>query len=137
VFAGARAYRRGVLFRRSEGKIAQEAAAQAEFERLNGLSVDDLAAELLPAFGPGQKRPAQSMVGACLWLASSFPGGKNYMLDLKRPVQEAIQALEHAGLLTGRVRSGSSAQTILSITRLGETALADADIRRYLQQGRP
>jgi hypothetical protein len=124
-----------VLFRRSEGKIAQEAAAQAEFERLNGLSVDDLAAELLPAFGPGQKRPAQSMVGACLWLACSFPGGKKYMLDLKRPVQEAIQALEHAGLLTGRVRSGSSAQTILSITRLGETALADADIRRYLSAG--
>ena len=64
--------------------------------------------------------------------------GKKHMLDLKRPVEEAIQALEHAGLLTGKVRSGGSghAQTILSITRLGETALAEGDVRCYLQRDR-
>ena len=124
------------LFRKREQKIAQEAAAEAECERLIALSAADLAAELLPAFGPAQKRPAQSLVGACLWLTSSFPGGKKYLLDVKRPVEEAVQTLENAGLFTGRVRSGGSghAQTIINITHLGETALAEDNVRRYLER---
>jgi hypothetical protein len=123
------------LFGKSEEKIAQEAAAQAAFERLSALPVADLAAEILPAFGPDQTRTAHSLVGACVWLMDSQPRGKRYLIDLKRPVQEALQALEHAGLLIGKVRSGGSgnAQTIMNITRMGETALAEGDIRRYLQ----
>src|ERR1035441_8738194 len=39
------------LFRKSEKKIAEEAAAQAEIERLKTLSVEDLAVALLPGLG--------------------------------------------------------------------------------------
>ena len=123
------------LFRKSEQKIAQESAAQAEFERLTALPVAHLAAELLPAFGPGATRPAQSAAGACLWLMASYPHSAKYSIDLKRPVREAIQALEHADLLIGRVRSGGTGNTqmIVNITRLGESALAEGGVRSYLK----
>jgi hypothetical protein len=123
------------LFGRSDERAAQDAAAGAEFERLCALPVADLAAEILLAFGPDQERPAHSVAGACVSLMDSQPRGRRYLIDLKRPVQEAIQALEHAGLLVGKVRSGGSGNTqmIMNITRLGETALAEGDVRRYLQ----
>jgi hypothetical protein len=124
------------LFGKSERKISQEAAAQAEFERRNALPVADLAAEILPAFGRDGKRPAHSALGASNWLMASYPGGTKYLKDLQRPVREAIQALEHGGLLNERVRSsggGAGAQMIVDITRLGETAFADGDVRRHLQ----
>jgi hypothetical protein len=40
------------LFRKSEKKVAAEAAMQAEIERLKALSVEDLAVALLPGWGP-------------------------------------------------------------------------------------
>ena len=124
------------LFRKSKRGLAQESAARMEFERLNALPVADLAAEVMPAFDPAARRPAHSIVGACLWLMGSCPHGTAYLIYLKRPVLEAIQALEHAGLLISRVRSGgagTTTQSIVTITRLGETALAEGSVQRHLQ----
>ena len=124
------------LFGRREEKIAQEAAAQAEFERLSALPVVDLATELLPAFGADAKKPVHSALVATNWIMASYPRGGKYLKDLQQPVREALQALEHAGLLTQRVRisgGGGGSQMLMNITRLGETALAEGSVRRYLE----
>jgi hypothetical protein len=119
------------LFRKSQEKEAEEAAAQAEFERLNGLPVPDLAAELLPAFSPDQKRSAHGPLIAANWLMASYPGGTKYLKPLQEPVREAMQALEHAGLLIMVTQNAGGAK--MDITRLGETALAQGTVREYLQ----
>ena len=52
------------LFRRSEEKAAQKAAADGEIERLRALSVDDLAADLLPGLGTGWPHPRDQPVAS-------------------------------------------------------------------------
>jgi hypothetical protein len=119
------------LFRQSEDKIAKEAAAQAEFERLNALSPADLAVEVMPAFGPDGPRGhgpngGINILQALFWLNQAhFPSGISYISQLQEPVREAIQALDHAGLvLTNAGREGSWT----SATRLGLASLADGTL---------
>lgn len=122
------------LFRKSEEKVAQEKAAQAEVDRLMALPVDDLAAELLPAFGPegiphsgGGIRPQE----LCKWLLASYP--RSFWINpgqLLMPVREGLQALEHANLLSS---APYERMTIWRITRLGDTALAEGKTRQYLR----
>jgi len=49
------------LFGRSEEKAAQDEAAQAEAERLQGLSATELAETLMPAFGPEGPKPGKDI----------------------------------------------------------------------------
>lgn len=48
------------------------------------------------------------------------------------PVQEGLQALEHAELIR-RVRLGEGSSHVVA-TRLGETALAEGTVRQYLNR---
>ena len=93
------------LFHQSEEKIAQEAAGEAEFERLIGLSPAGLGVELMPAFGPDGPRGhgpngGINILQALAWLNDAhFARGISYITKLQEPVREAIQALDRAGLV--------------------------------------
>jgi len=122
------------LFRKSEEQVAQQAAAESELKRLEELPVDDLALEILPAFGPEGLQPGRAgarVQDVCKWLMSSYAGSKfcnpNQLL---MPVNEGIQRLENAGLVLRRVQEGGGSR--VTATRLGETALADGTAKQHL-----
>lgn len=121
------------LFGKSEEKAAQDQAAAAEAERLQSLSAAELAVILMPAFGPEGPKPGsylnQLQVG--MWLMSSYPRGSKYIKDLREPIMEGLQDLENAGLIVGRSRGGAA--SLLKATRLGEEALAEGTVGRYLK----
>jgi hypothetical protein len=119
------------LFHKSDEKLAKEAAAQAEFERLNSLSPAELGVELMPAFGPDGPRGhgpngGINILQALFWLNQAhFPSGISYIKQLQEPVREAIQALDHAGLV---LTSAGPQGAWTSATRLGLAALADGSL---------
>jgi hypothetical protein len=125
------------LFHESEEKIAQEAAAQAECDRLVALSPAALAVELMPAYGPQGPHGhgpngGINILQVLAWLSDShFPSsGGSFFSQLQEPVREGIQALDHAGLIVttaGREGSWTSA------TRLGLAALEEGTLRQYLK----
>jgi hypothetical protein len=119
------------LFGNKEEKAEKEAAGAAEVERLVGLPVDDLAAELMPAFGPDgakakgkQGTPPMQIIQ---WLMSDFP----YHPSLKPLVDSVLAALERmvaTGLLSRSTSGiGTGAQSF-RLTQLGESTLADGSI---------
>jgi len=125
------------LFGNREEKRAKEAAAEAESERLAALPVADLAAEIMPAFGPGgievrggHQRGAMQVTE---WLFASTSDKVKYRQPVLGPTIEALQALENAGLLSRRNfgGSGSSASTY-EATRAGTEALAEDSVRQRL-----
>lgn len=121
------------LFGNKEAKAERDAVAQAEANRLLTLSVSDLAAELMPAFGtegPGRGSPPEvNLLQLGMFLMRSAPEAK-YIRELERPLREAVQALEGAGLIV-RLGQANSGQR-LAATRLGEEALADGSVRQRL-----
>lgn len=122
------------LFRKSEEQVAQQAAAQAELNRLEGLSVDDLAVEILPAFGPDGLNRGYSgarVQDVCKWLMTSFPSKGANPLQILGPVNEGLQRLENAGLVLRRVQEGGGSR--ITPTRLGETTIADGTARQVLE----
>ena len=113
------------LFHTSDDKIAKQATAQAEFDRLNALSPADLALEVMPAFGPDGPHGhgpngGINILQALLWLNEAhFPSGISYISKLQEPVREAIQALDHAGLvLTSAGPQGAWTSATRLATRL-------------------
>jgi hypothetical protein len=123
------------LFGNKEEKAEKEAAGAAEVERLVSLPVDDLAAELMPAFGPDgakskgkQGTPPMQIIQ---WLLSDFP----YHPSLKPLVDSVLTALERmvaAGLLSRSTSGiGTGAQSF-KLTPLGESTLADGSIEQRL-----
>jgi hypothetical protein len=119
------------LFGNKEEKAGKEAAGAAEVERLVGLSADDLAVELMPAFGPDgakakgkQGTPPMQIIQ---WLMSDFP----YHPSLKPLVDSVLAALERmvaTGLLSRSTSGiGTGAQSF-KLTPLGESTLADGSI---------
>ena len=121
------------LFGNKEEKAAQEEAARAEAERLQSLTAAQFAEVLLPAFGPEGPKPGGyiNQLQVASWLMSSFPGGKTkFLIELRDPINEGLQALENAGLVVARSRGGQA--SLLKATRLGEEALAEGDVSKYL-----
>jgi hypothetical protein len=121
------------LFRKSEEQVAQQTAAEAEVERLGGLPIDDLALEILPAFGPDGLQPGRAgarVQDVCKWLMSSYPSKFCNPLQIMTPVNEGIQRLENAGLVLRRVQEGGGSR--ITATRLGETALAEGTAKQHL-----
>ena len=120
------------LFRRSEEKAAQKAAAKQEIERLRALSVDDLAADLLPGLGPDGPTHGTSVwpQQLCQYLLRDYPGaGRMDTLELMARVNRALDTLDDAGL----VRTISVQRTPLwQITSLGERVLAEGTVRERL-----
>jgi hypothetical protein len=122
------------LFGNRGEKAAQEAAAQAETERLLALPVADLAAEIMPAFGPDGIQAGsghrQGPMEVTSWLLASFSKKVKYRQPILGPTIEALQALDNAGLLERRSFGGGSTY---HATRLGETALADGSVAAHLR----
>jgi hypothetical protein len=120
------------LFRRSEEKAAQKAAAKQEIERLRALSVDDLAADLLPGLGPDGPTHGTSVwpQQLCQYLLRDYPGaGRMDTLELMARVNRALDTLNDAGL----VRTISVQRTPLwQITSVGERVLAEGTVRERL-----
>jgi hypothetical protein len=120
------------LFRRSEEKAARKAAAKVEIDRLRSLSVDDLAADLLPGLGPDGPTHGTSVwpQQLCKYLLRDYPGaGQMQTLDLLASVNRALDLLEDVRLV-----SAMSVQRtpVWRITPLGERALAEGDVRERL-----
>lgn len=118
------------LFRKSEAKVAEEVAAQAEFDRLCALPLPDLAATVMCAFaadGPGHGKTL-NVLQIQSWLMSSFSHASGYVAKLRDPVLEGVHALEHAQLAE---LSGPHSD-LVKTTRLGEAALADGSVQQQL-----
>jgi hypothetical protein len=118
-----------------DDKSAQRAAASAEIERLCLLPAPDLAAAILPAWASdwlcNSTVPARD---AAQWLMAAYPKGPS--LDaLIPPVGEAIQVLEHSGLLIRTVLSSGGSN--VDLTRLGRAALVQGTVRQHLPECPP
>jgi hypothetical protein len=101
------------------------------------LPVADLAAELMPAFGPdGAKSPGRgsgqmlNILQVMNWTMSSYPRSASYPRELEKPVREGLQALEQAGRIEKRVMQRGGQR--MGPTRLGEEALASSSVREHL-----
>src|SRR3954447_12990592 len=90
------------LFGNKQEKEAKAGAAQAESDRLVALPVRELAAEVMPAFGPdgiaagGGHRQGPMEVASWLLPDASV----KYRQPILGPVIEALGVLESANLLT-------------------------------------
>ena len=118
-----------------EEKAAQDVAVSAEIERLISLPVADLAAEMMPAFGPDGPRVPGGGVGilqVLSWLMSSYPRGNKNLSRLLPAGREGIQALERAGLVQILHRGEDGSAGRLNVTRLGQAALAGDSVRQHL-----
>lgn len=112
------------LFGNKDEKRAKEAAAQAESERLMALPVADLAAEIMPAFGPDGINAGsghrQGPMEVTEWLFASTSTKVRYRQPTLGPVIEGLQMLDNAGLLAQRNFGGSnSSASTYHATRLG------------------
>jgi hypothetical protein len=115
-------------------KQAEDEAARGEVERLVGLPVAELAAEVLPAFGPGGPGKGGKEIGTLqvgMFLMRDFPRGNQFVKGLVGPIREAMQALENAGLIERRVHNTGGAT--VSVTRLGLAAIEDGAAAQHLQ----
>lgn len=120
------------LFRRSPEKMERRAAAKREIERLRGLSVEDLAVDLLPGLGPDGPTQGHSVTRQqlCRYLLAEHPGaGQMDTLDLLVPVRRALERLEQAGLVSP---ISVQREPVWQITPAGETTLADGTVRKRL-----
>jgi hypothetical protein len=123
------------LFGNREDKAAQDAAALAEIERLSSLPAADLAAEMMPAFGPDGPRVPGGGLGilqVMTWLMSSYPRGNKGLSRLLPAAREGVQVLENAGLVQVLQRGSDGSVGRLTVTRLGEQALTEDSVHRYL-----
>ncbi len=121
------------LFGNKEEKRAQDEAAKGEADRLLGLPIDDLAAEILPAFGPegpgkGEKSINILQVGS--FMMRNFPRGASQIRPLLDPIREGIQRLEHSELVRTQLMSTGGGR--LTVTRRGLEAISAGDVRPYV-----
>lgn len=123
------------LFRKSAKKLADEAEAQAEIERIKTLRVEDVAMALLPALGPdgvgnGNYTRVQQL---CNDLVRDFPGATGLKpLQLRPRVNGALDLLERTGLVSSFAYERSPAYRI---TELGLDTLKDGTIAQRLGPG--
>jgi hypothetical protein len=113
------------LFRKSEKKVAAEAAMQAEIDRLKTLSVEDLAVALMPRFAPdaNHQRTSLRVQQLCNYLVRDFHGARQLQpLLLTTRVNEALERLKQAELVSSLSDQRSPAWRL---THLGGRALAD------------
>ena len=108
-----------------------DAALEAEVDRLAALPLTELAAEILPyvptiklrslgSQGPDVYEVAKAMAPAKLKGPST--------LRMAELIAEGLQVLEHAGLVRLGIRGDESNALEFRLTRAGEAALADGAI---------
>jgi hypothetical protein len=122
------------LFRKKD-YTAEDEAARVHFEQLMALSPTDLAAELMPAFGPGGPRGGKNLniLQLVSWLLRGYrgAGGGSRRQQLVTAVREAVQVLDHAELV--QVRHLGSGGSLWNATRLGAASLANGDYRQRIK----
>jgi hypothetical protein len=122
------------LFRKSEKKIAEEAALEAKIKRLRALSVEDLAVALLPGLIPDDPHPRTSLrvQQLCNYLVRDCPGaGQQKPLMLMSDVNQALTRLERVELVSSLFLQRSP---VWRITRLGESAVAEGTVEEHLRK---
>ena len=123
------------LFGNKEEKAAEEAAGAAEVERLNSLSTDDLAAELMPAFGPGGAKAkghaGSSAMAVIQWLVADYPRHPS-LRPLADAVPVALQRLTVVGLLKATGSGIGTGVDSYSLTPAGEEVLAGGSVEQRL-----
>jgi hypothetical protein len=124
---------------------AEKSAARAAAERLKGLSPADLAAEIMPVFGPDGPplrrlhwwRPGGfEWMQICDWLMRAHPRGFRQRPRLRRAVTRSLHVLEDAGLIENRHRwaqVGASGAK-LKATIQGLTALAEGSVGEQVER---
>jgi len=122
------------LFRKSEQKVAEQAAMQAEIERVKTLSTEDLAVAILPCLGPDGPTHGQSVrvQQLCEYLVRDLPGGRRLQpLQLMTRVNEALGKLESAKVV---YPISHQRAPVWRITALGNTALAEGSIVQVIRE---
>jgi hypothetical protein len=120
------------LFRKSEEKLARQAAVQAEIDRLKTLSVEELAVILLPGLGSDTVAPGRNLrpQELCEYLLRDLPGaGQTKPLQLMARVRRALEKLEDAELVSSFAIQRSP---LWQITSLGEAVLAQGTAAQHL-----
>lgn len=120
------------LFRKSEEKLAQEAAVQAEIDRLKTLGVEEMAVIVLPGLGPEGVAPGRNLrpQELCEYLLRDLPGaGQTRPLQLMAPVGRALDMLEDAELVASMAYQRSP---LWQITSLGAQVLTEGTVARHL-----
>lgn len=128
------------LFGRSKENGAAAENAQGEVERINALPVEELAAEIMPAFGPDGARGGREINALQIsnWMMRSCSGGAGHLRELHQAVCEGVQVLEHAELVQvfsgerGSFATGAHAKA----TRLGVKALANDEVADRIRDRR-
>jgi hypothetical protein len=122
------------LFGNKAEKQAKATAAQAESERLQALSVTDLAVVVMPAFGPeginAKSGHRQGPMEVVSWLLPEAP--VKYRQPILGAVIEALGALERAGLLTRGSFGTTNQASTYHASGLGGTALTEGAVRAHL-----
>ncbi len=123
------------LFGNKEEKAAEEAAGAAAVEHLDALSTDELAVELMPAFGPdGAKakgRSGSNAMAVIQWLVRDHPRHPS-LRPLADAVPAALQRLTAAGLLKSTGSGIGTGVDSYSLTPAGEEALSDGSVAQRL-----
>jgi hypothetical protein len=122
------------LFRKSEEKLAQDAATQAEIDRLKTLSIEELAVIVLPGLGPEVVAPGRNLrqQQLCEYLLRDCVGiGQTRPLQLMARVRRALERLEQAGLVSSFALGRSP---LWQITELGTRVLAEGTIEEHLRR---
>ena len=122
------------LFGNKADKQAKTAAAEAESQRLLALSLPELAAEVMSAFGPAginaKSGHRQGPMEVVSWLLPDAP--VRHRQPVLGPVVEALGVLEHSDLLTRRTFGTHGKASTYHASRLGEAALAAGTVGKQL-----
>ena len=115
---------------------AEDEAGRVRFDGLMALSPADLAAELMPAFGPdgpghGKNLSSVKLVQWLLRGVRGIGGVSHPGVKLDAAVQEAMQVLEHSELV--RAVQLRDMGRRWNATRSGEAALANGDVRQQIK----
>ncbi len=110
-----------------------EADLRAELARLDGLSPDDLADEVLRRVFAPDGRPRDGTVPADEAVVPFDPRGTGLFPGMPRELREAhrelveegIQHLEHRGLVLVRITGREQTKVVLRLTRAGRRALGE------------
>ena|SRR5580692_11677754 len=123
------------LFGNKQEKAAEEAAAVAEVSRLEALSTDELAAELMPAFRPGgarsKGRSGSNAMAVIRWLVRDHMRHPS-LRPLADSVPVALQRLTAAGLLKATGSGIGTGVNSYSLTPAGEEAISDDSVAQLL-----
>jgi hypothetical protein len=115
-------------------RAAKGAATQAESQRLAALPVRELAAEVMPAFGPSgidaKSGHRQGPMEVVAWMLPHSSG--KFRQPILGPVIEALGVLEHSDLVTRRSFGSRGTASTYHASRLGETALSEGTVRTQL-----